>query len=948
MRFFSLSFLLFVSLYSGSLHAQAFKWPGITNETKPWTRWWWMGSAVNQPELTTLLTEYSKAGLGGVEITPIYGVKGYENKFINYLSPAWMEMLKYTVEEARRLGIGVDMAQTSGWPFGGPWVKSEDACKYLTYVSYNLSAGETVKGPIVFVQTPVLTGLGKMPDIKQLKDPISANSNLHDLGLEQVRFKKEIPLQALMAFSNDGEVLNLTKNVDDKNRLNWVAPKGKWVLYALFQGWHGKLVERAGPGGAGDVIDHFSAQATNNYLKHFDNAFLGKDISGIRAFFNDSYEVDDAKGQADWTPEILAEFRKRRGYDLLNFLPALLKREVTDESKRVRSDYRETISELLLEKFSKVWHSWAQNKGKIIRNQAHGSPGNLLDLYSVSDIPETEGNNILNFKMASSAGNVSGKKLISSETATWENEHFSSNLAGIKKTIDRFFLGGVNHIFYHGTNYSPPKETWPGWHFYASVELNPSNSLWDHFPVLNNYVTRVQSFLQKGQSNNDILVYYPIYDSFSDIGEEMLLNFHDIKREFPNSSFAANSEYIWNKGYGFDFISDRQILDLSASDKSLRAKATTYKTLVFFEPKYMPLPTLKHVVELARNGATIIFLKSLPSDVPGLSNLEERRKEFKSVLTKLNFISNGSGIKKASVGTGEIIVSDRIDDALESKGVGREQMFDMKLQSLRKKSIDGYYYFITNTSNEKVKGWIPLTVDLKSAAIFNPMTNESGLAKIRIDTGGKKSVYLHLDPGESYVVQTFDKLIAGTGYPYFELAGRPLDIEGAWTIEFTKGGPVLPMKIVSDTLKSWTEFPGDEVKNFSGSANYSISFLRPKGEALEWLLDLGKVNESARIFLNGKEIATQIGPIFQTSIPASEFKDINKLEIRVSNLMINRIADMDRRKINWRKFYNINFISLLPENRNSSGQSDFSKKAAVSSGLIGPVTLTAIKQVGVK
>src|SRR5690606_8750135 len=138
------------------------------------------------------------------------------------------------------------------------------------------------------------------------------------------------------------------------------------------------------------------------------------------------------------------------------------------KNTRVLCDYRETISELVLDNFTQTWKKWAHNYSAIVRNQAHGSPSNILDLYAVVDIPEIEGDEPLRFKMATSSGNVSGKKLVSPEAATWLNEHFESNLADIKEALDKFMLQGINHLVYHGTTYSPAEEPWPGRLFYAA------------------------------------------------------------------------------------------------------------------------------------------------------------------------------------------------------------------------------------------------------------------------------------------------------------------------------------------------------------------------------------------------------------------------------------------------------------------------------------------------
>jgi hypothetical protein len=182
--------------------------------------------------------------------------------------------------------------------------------------------------------------------------------------------------------------------------------------------------------------------------------------------------VDDARGQSNWTPDFFAEFKKRKGYDLKTQLPALFSKDAAEKNSRVIYDYRSVIDELLLEHFTMTWKKWASTKGKMLRNQSHGSPANTLDLYSVVDIPETEGTDILRFKFATSAANVSGKQLVSSESATWLNEHFLSSWGDVKKAIDLYFLGGVNHIFYHGTEYSPKEAKWPGWYFMQRYIFN--------------------------------------------------------------------------------------------------------------------------------------------------------------------------------------------------------------------------------------------------------------------------------------------------------------------------------------------------------------------------------------------------------------------------------------------------------------------------------------------
>ncbi|ODS80796.1 MAG: hypothetical protein ABS46_13270 [Cytophagaceae bacterium SCN 52-12] len=925
-------------------------WPEITRESKPWTRWWWMGSAVDSSGLSYSLQEYSKAGLGGVEITPIYGVEGYEEKFLSFLSPKWMNMLEYTVRTADRLGLGVDLAQTSGWPFGGPWVKPADACKYFVHTTYVLNENERLDTPLRYIQEPLLSAARGRPDPAALKDPVSENSGLQQLALEQVRYRKEIPLVALMGYSGSGEVIDLTNKLTSENKLDWTAPKGTWTLYAVFQGWHGKLVERAGPGGEGDVIDHFSMEAIQNYLGHFDPVFRQYDLKNIRALFNDSYEVDDAKGQANWTPLLFEEFQKRRGYDLKEHFPALFGNNGQEKNMRVLADYRQTISELLLDNFSRPWNSWANNKGFLNRNQAHGSPANVLDLYAACDIPETEADDIAGMKLASSAAHVTGKKLTSAEATTWVKDHFLANISDVKHRMDRYFLGGVNHVFYHGTTYSPPGEPWPGWLFYASIEYGPTNSLWPDFTALNSYIARTQSFLQLGDPDNDILVYYPLQDSFHEPGKELLKHYYpyNVASGFIGGSFGEIIETLEAKGYAFDYISDRQLQNVKVSGGQIHTGNTSYKVILVPEVSFMPLSSLQRLMELAGDGAGVIFHRDLPKDVPGLADLDKRRAEFSRLLSRIKPEATGPvpGIRKAGLDKGVVLLADSPEKGLVEMKAGREPLADNGLKYTRRRYGSSFIYFINNPAPDTFSGWVPVSKADAEIVIFNAWTGEKGAAKnLRKNDRGETEVYLRMHPGDSFILRT----VQSRGreermYNFYEPAGPGVVPDPDWKLEFISGNSGLPDKIQLDSLRSWTLLGDPEYARFSGTARYTAAFSIEEGSAPAWRINLGKVGESARIVLNGRSIDTLAGPVFERDIPAAFFKSHNTLEIDVSNLMASRIIDLDRNKTGWKKFYNINFISSSRESRNAEGLFDSSGWTPPESGLLGPVTLTPLNE----
>jgi hypothetical protein len=201
---------------------------------------------------------------------------------------------------------------------------------------------------------------------------------------------------------------------------------------------------------------------------------------------------------------------------------------------------------------------------------------------------------------------------------------------------------------------------------------------------------------------------------------------------------------------------------------------------------------------------------------------------------------------------------------------------------------------------------------------------------------------LQLQSYEAIIIQSYAAKKTGAAFPYKESIAQPQEIKGTWTINFLDGGPTIPAPITTTELKSWTVLGADEAKNFSGTAKYAISFAKPAGNAASWLLDLGTVDETAEVILNGKKIATVIGPVFQCVIPASAMQVNNKLEIVVANLMANRIIYMDKNNLPWKIFYNTNMPARRAENA-KNGIFTAAAWSPLSSGLLGPVTITALK-----
>ena len=795
-------FLITCLICSGITICQAQTWPTPSPEAKAGTRWWWLGSAVDKTNLQWNLSEYARAGIGAVEITPLYGVQGNDKNNIDFLSPRWMQALKDVQDISKPLGIEVDMNCGTGWPFGGPQVSLEQAaCKAI------------------------------------FKDSIVNGKNIYRVEIGRTKQK----------------------------------------------------VKRAAPGGEGWVVDHFDREAVRHYLERFDKAFAESGVSYPHTFFNDSYEVY----RANWTPSLFDEFLKRRGYDLRQHLPELL--GDVDDGNQVLADYRETLSDLLYENFTQQWVEWAHRHGVKVRNQAHGSPANLLDLYGAVDIPEIEGFGLSEFgikglrtdpgmtrknfsdvsmlKYAPSAAHVMGKPLTSSETFTWLTEHFRTSLSQMKPDLDLMFTCGVNHVYFHGTCYSPKDDPWPGWKFYASIDMSPTNSIWRDAPYLMQYIERCQSFLQLGEPDNDFLVYLPVRDMWRIRGprndddkqasknrrggEDLLMQFdiHTMDEKAPQ--FIRSILTIDSLGYDCDYISDRQLAKVRIENGMLVTEGgTRYRALI----------------------------------VPSGTTVDKR---LKALLTPLQaYVINGEK-----------------PQAMARYAKAEAMKSELHLRAIRRKTTDSWHYFMANLTPNDVSSSVALTVPCKSATWYDPMTGDITPAVI---TNGK--VCINLRSGESRILKTSttsnDSSTNPTSLTCSTNFSEALPITGPWTLTFTEEAPKVNETFHLNQLQTW-ETLSPEAAITMGTGVYTTTFRLTKQQARQhWMLDLGDVRESARVYLNGRFLGCAWAVPFVLDCRDALQKGKNELRIEVTNLPANRIADLDRKGVKWRKMNEINVVDI--------------------------------------
>jgi len=675
------------------------------------------------------------------------------------------------------------------------------------------------------------------------------------------------------------------------------------------------------------MLNPFSQGAIIAYIDRFDKALKGLEL-------------------LPRAQEMPGEFAKRRGYDLNDHIQTLFGSvQDKDKASRVKYDYRLTAAELHRE-FIETWAGWASSRGMLTRNQAHGSPANLLDVYAAVDIPETEMFGSPEFpipgfrhddrftregdsdpricRIAASAAHVAhqpGGQLVSSESCTWMREHWHGTLGQIKLEMDLFFLAGINHVIYHGSCYSAKDAPWPGWFFYASTKADWRNSIWRDMPFLNDYIARCQSVLQAGEPANDVLVYWPIHDLWMD-SEGLLKNLTVHRKSWIDDHRIGDiASLLDGKGYAFDFVSDRMLDKIRFRNGQLRAPGGTYKVILVPKCTFMPAATLKRLGGLADRGANIIFEEGLPADVPGHGGLAKRRELLAAERKRMR----------------RVLIAEDTLAALRDAGVKRETLTDHGLRCIRRRTGDSYWYFVANHTASDFNGWLDLAVPFASAILHDPMTGDS-YSLFTQGKGQKRRAYVDIAAGESFIIQAARSPIKAKPYTPIKTAGQALVLEGKWNVEFIDGGPELPEAYSTNSLGCWTNAPDEKARAFAGTARYSLTFDLPhNADADDYVLDLGDVRESARVRINGRKAAALFAIPMRARVGQYLKKGVNTIEIEVTNLSANRIRDLEVRKVNWKIMNDTNIVT--PAYKPFDG----SKWPIQPSGLLGPVRLTPVE-----
>jgi hypothetical protein len=822
---------------------QAFQHP--PDEARIMMRWWWFGAAVEKPELEREMRTMKEGGIGGFEVQPVYPLTlddpqlGLKN--LPYLSPEFLDALTFTGQKARELGLRMDLTLCSGWPYGGPHVPIKQAAGRLRLDRVPVAANATeVKAP-----------------------RIAEGEKLFAVFVGSGQDYKPVEL-------NPGDAIALPADSRDRTALFFISSRTRM------------MVKRASVGAEGFVLDHYDRSAIDAHLNLVGEKLLGALAkTPPYAVFSDSLEVE----RSDWTPNFLAEFQKRRGYDLTPYLPALAGIEIGPKGADVRHDWGQTLTELANENYLTPIREWAHRHGTLFRSQSYGTPPVSLSSNALEDLPEGEGSqwrHASSTRWASSASHLYNRPVTSSETWTWlHSPVFRATPLDMKAEADLHFLQGINQLIGHGWPYSPPQAGEPGWRFYAAAVFNNHNPWWMVMPDITLYLQRISFLLRQGEPINDVAVYVPTYDIYTGF----TLGNASINKALDARLGPDLIGQILDAGYNFDFIDDAAIAH----------GGIPYKILVLPAPQRMPDATKRKIEEYKRFGGIAV-------DTRDTANVG-------SALTKL--------------------VTPDLEHAPEIGFVHRHLSY-------------AEIYFVVNTSNHPVQSQAKFRTGALESAWWDPYRGKiSG-------TGFGNQVELDLAPYESRVI-VFSKqrelmeLVPGTAAP------AAVDMSTNWKVSFAASSSENMNQLQSWTAEDATKFFSGKATyeksiaipqamlraghplylNF-GEGEPVMAVERRSGSGMRAMLE-SPVREAAQVYVNEKLAGTVWRPPYELNITALLHAGDNAIRVVVANLALNELAKgplPDYKALNAR--YGERF---QPQ--------DLQNLEPVPAGLLGPVRIVA-------
>jgi hypothetical protein len=711
------------------------------DSAKPHTWWHWCNDNITKEGITADLEAMKRVGVGGAQIFNVdVGVPAGAVKF---MTPQWREMMKHAVREADRLGIELCLHNCGGWSSsGGPWVEPQHAMLMVT------TSETRVKGPTRFSDV-----LPQPPTRRSFYRDIATlafRTPQGNLRLENVQgkaaYQRADNIQPLGSATAPPEsviqregIIDLTSRLEMSGRLTWDVPAGEWTILRIGYTPTGKDNHPATPEARGLEVDKLSREALDAFWGGM-MATVIRDVGPLagKSLNNalvDSYEV----GSQNWTPRFREEFQRRRGYDLLPYLPVFTGRVVDSPeiSERFLWDVRRTIADLFADNYFGYFAELCHKNNLKFSTEPYGN-GAFEDITcgGRADIPMGEfwigGGARESCKLAASIAHVYGRKIVGAEsfTATPEQGRWQQDPYAMKALGDLIYCMGVNRFIFHRYAHQPWMNVYPGmtmgqWGFH----FERTNTWWEQGAAWLKYLARCQYLLQQGLFVGDVLYF---------VGEHAPI------------SMPLHPELKAN-GYDYDGCSAEVIMRLTVKNGRLMLPdGMSYRALVLPNSEFMTPQLLRKIRELVQAGATVIGPK--PKKSPSLSDYPKCDEEVQRLAEEV-------------WGKGKVIESKSVEEVLAQRGVKPDFEYSpksAKLEFIHRVVGDTDIYFVSNQRARVETVDATFRVSGKAPELWHPDTGKIEKAPVWTEKQGRVTVPLRFEPAGSVFV-VFRKSAAGAG-----------------------------------------------------------------------------------------------------------------------------------------------------------------------------------------
>ena len=932
-----------------------------------WTWWFWLGDKVDEKSITADLEAFKAQGVAGVTVYSLSG-PGVPGKGPPYMSAEWRALWKHTLKEADRLGLGVSTMLCSGWNAGGPWIQPEQACKK------HVSSQQVVTGPQHFkgILPQPATVSGFYRDAAVSAFPVRADAPAGETatagllalktldhtvsGQAPTREINEAARQPLPAAAADTSidpltVVDLTARCGADGVLEWDVPAGRWTILRSGYTLTGARTSWSSPTGNGLEADPLDATAmdfqfANTAAPLIEDAgpLAGKVLRSVQI---DSWEIE----HPNWTPALMDDFRRLRGYDPRPYLPALAGYRLghDDLGERFLYDYRKTVGDLVADHYYGRLSTLATARGIVQQSEAGGvcSPTSMaldcLKNLGKCAIPMgefwqdgawVENQQNKNGKQTASAAHLYGKPIVAAEAFT-SFIHWLDSPATLKPTADRAFCEGFNRFFIFSSA-TRSEDGYPGTEFCAGTHFNRKITWWQQARGFSDYIARCSHLLQQGRFVADVLFY----------NGDACPNFVPPKQVDPSLGpgydyDVCNSEILLTR---VGVVDGRIVLPADAPESGNAGGAgITYRLLVLPECVTMPVEVLAKLKACVAAGMTVIGPR--PARAPGLKDYPQCDRQVIAMADELWGDCDGKSITEHAYGHGRVVWGKTIREVLDSAGVKPDFCYSGArpgafLDWIHRRAGSTDIYFIANRLDRAEKACCTFRVSGRQPELWNPVTGERRDLPQFEPTAGGTSVPLEFEPHESMFVvfrTTIQPPPAERSHasPNFPARAALREIEGPWSVRFDPQW-LYPLDGLSaeqvagsftfDHLTDWRTRPEPAVRHFSGTAVYQKDFGHvpdeSRGSNRIWL-DLGVVKDVARVRLNGRDLGVVWCPPWRVDITGAIEPGRNTLRIEVVNLWPNRLLG----------------DGLLPAGARRT-QTNFPagpKQSLLPSGLLGPV-----------